>query len=148
MTLPPLPDDAVMLDARADDWRGAVRLAGSALQRSGAVSPGYADRMIDVIEQYGAYVVVAPGLALAHARPGADVRYEGISVVTLADPVAFGHPHNDPVAVVIGLAVQNAEEHVALIAQLANAFNDAGLVERIAGADGPDEVRSLLGMAA
>jgi len=93
-------------------------------------------------------VVIAPGLALAHARPGADVRREGLAVVTLAEPVSFGHPHNDPVRVVVGLAVASAEEHVASVARLANAFNDAGIVGRIARATTPEDVRVLLGMDA
>ncbi|HKH07409.1 MAG TPA: PTS sugar transporter subunit IIA [Agromyces sp.] len=147
-TIPPLPDTAVVLGAHAADWRAAVREAGRALTRSGATSSEYADRMIAVIEEFGAYVVIAPGLALAHARPGADVRREGLAVVTLAEPVSFGHPHNDPVRVVVGLAVASAEEHVASVARLANAFNDAGIVGRIAKATTPAEVRVLLGMDA
>ena len=147
-TIPPLPDTAVVLGARADDWRAAVREAGRALTRSGATRSEYADRMIAVIEEFGAYVVIAPGLALAHARPGPDVRREGLSVVTLAKAVPFGHPHNDPVRVVVGLAVSNAEEHVASVAKLANAFNDSGIVGRIARATSADEVRGLLGMGA
>jgi PTS system ascorbate-specific IIA component len=147
-TIPPLPDDAVVLGAHVPDWRAAVREAGRALTRSGATRSEYADRMIAVIEEFGAYVVVAPGLALAHARPGVDVRREGLAVVTLAEPVAFGHPHNDPVRVVVGLAVASAEEHVASVARLANAFNDAGIVGRIARASNPAEVRALLGMDA
>jgi PTS system ascorbate-specific IIA component len=147
-TIPPLPDDAVVLGAHGPDWRAAVREAGRALTRSGATRSEYADRMIAVIEEFGAYVVVAPGLALAHARPGVDVRREGLAVVTLAEPVAFGHPHNDPVRVVVGLAVASAEEHVASVARLANAFNDAGIVGRIARASNPAEVRALLGMDA
>jgi PTS system ascorbate-specific IIA component len=147
-TIPPLPDDAVVLGAHVPDWRAAVREAGRALTRSGATRSEYADRMIAVIEEFGAYVVVAPGLALAHARPGVDVRREGLAVVTLAEPVAFGHPHNDPVRVVVGLAVASAEEHVASVARLANAFNDAGIVGRIASASNPAEVRALLGMDA
>jgi PTS system ascorbate-specific IIA component len=147
-TSPPLPDDAVVLGAHVPDWRAAVREAGRALTRSGATRSEYADRMIAVIEEFGAYVVVAPGLALAHARPGVDVRREGLAVVTLAEPVAFGHPHNDPVRVVVGLAVASAEEHVASVARLANAFNDAGIVGRIARASNPAEVRALLGMDA
>jgi len=147
-TIPPLPDTAVVLGARVDDWRAAVREAGRALTRSGATRSEYADRMIAVIEEFGAYIVIAPGLALAHARPGSDVRHEGLAVVTLADPVSFGHPHNDPVRVVVGLAVANAEEHVASVAKLANAFNDAGIVGRIARATTPAEVRTLLGMDA
>ena len=105
---------AIMLGVHATDWRDAVRIAGRALRLSGSTRAEYSDRMISVIEEFGAYVVVAPGLALAHARPGPDVRREGLAVITLAEPVAFGHPHNDPVRVVVGLAVSNAEEHVAL----------------------------------
>lgn len=148
MTLPPLPDEAVALGAHAADWRAAVREAGRALTRAGAVRIEYAERMISVIDEFGAYVVIAPGLALAHARPGPDVLYEGLSVVTLAEPVAFGHPHNDPVRVVVGLAVANAEEHVASVAALANAFNDPEAIDRLAAAGNAAEVRTILGLAA
>lgn len=148
MTLPPLPDEAVALGAHAADWRAAVREAGRALTRAGAVRIEYAERMISVIDEFGAYVVIAPGLALAHARPGPDVLHEGLSVVTLAEPVAFGHPHNDPVRVVVGLAVANAEEHVASVAALANAFNDPEAIERLAVAGNAAEVRTILGLAA
>jgi PTS system ascorbate-specific IIA component len=146
MSLPTLPDSAVVLAADASDWRAAVRLAGRALTRAGSTTSDYAERMIAVIEEFGAYVVIAPGLALAHARPGPDVRREGLSVVTLARPVAFGHPHNDPVRVVVGLAVANAEEHVAFVAALANAFNDPHAVSRIAAATTPGQVREVLGL--
>ena len=148
MTLPPLPDEAVALGAHAADWRAAVREAGRALTRAGAVRIEYAERMISVIDEFGAYVVISPGLALAHARPGPDVLHEGLSVVTLAEPVAFGHPHNDPVRVVVGLAVANAEEHVASVAALANAFNDPEAIERLAAAGNAAEVRTILGLAA
>jgi PTS system ascorbate-specific IIA component len=144
--IPPLPDTAVVLGARVDDWRAAVREAGRALTRSGSTRSEYADRMIAVIEEFGAYVVIAPGLALAHARPGADVKSEGLAVVTLAQPVPFGHPHNDPVRVVVGLAVSNAEDHVAFVARLANAFNDNRVVGRVARSTSASEVRELLGL--
>ncbi|WP_430645937.1 PTS sugar transporter subunit IIA [Agromyces sp. GXS1127] len=144
MTLPPLPDDAIVLRADVADWRAAVREAGHALARSGATAPGYTDRMIEVLDEFGAYIVIAPGLALAHARPGPDVRRSGLAVVTLAAPVAFGHPHNDPVRVVLGLAVSSAEEHVASVADLANVFNERDAIERLAGAATPAEVRAVL----
>jgi PTS system ascorbate-specific IIA component len=144
MSLPPLPDEGVELGATAADWRAAVRLAGAALARTGAAEPSYADEMIRMIEEHGPYVVVAPGLALAHARPGPDVLRDGLSVVTLATPVLFGHPHNDPVRVVVGLAAGYAT-HLPVIAALANVFNDADAVGRLAEAGSASEVRALLG---
>ncbi|AWB85766.1 PTS sugar transporter subunit IIA [Mycetocola zhujimingii] len=145
MTLPPLPDSAVELGRVAHDWREAIRITGDALVKSGVTQPGYTDRMIDVIEEFGAYIVIAPGLALAHARPGADVRREGLAVVTLAEPVAFGHPHNDPVNVILGLAVTTPESHVTSVAALANVFNDASAIPAVAAATTADAVRAVLG---
>ena len=84
--LPPLPESAITIGAQVDDWRGAVRLAGDALARSGAATPAFADEMIRVIEKFGPYVVIAPGLALAHARPGPETLADGLSVVTLETP--------------------------------------------------------------
>jgi PTS system ascorbate-specific IIA component len=148
MPLPPLPDDAIAIGDPAGDWRAAVTAAGRALERSGATDGEYTERMIGVVDQFGAYIVIAPGLALAHARPGPDVLAEGLSVVTLAEPVAFGHPHNDPVGVIIGLAVTTSDEHVAFIAELANVFNDPNVIPALQAATDADSVRTLLGVSA
>lgn len=144
MPLPPLPESAVTVGAHASDWREAVRLAGAALARSGATEQGYADRMIQVIEEFGAYIVIAPGLALAHARPGPDVNRDGLSVVTLDEPVVFGHPHNDPVSVVLGLAVSTPEAHVTSVAELANVFNDPESIPALAAAHDVADVQRVL----
>ena len=146
MTLLPLPLDAIEIGVHVDTWRAAVTAAGDALERSGATEPGYTERMIGVIAEFGAYVVIAPGLALAHARPGPDVLAEGLSVITLADPVAFGHPHNDPVSVIVGLAVRNGDEHLHFVAELANVFNDPLVIPAIAAAVDAESIRVLLGM--
>lgn len=144
MHLPPLPDSAVTIGASASTWREAVHLAGEALQRSGATAEEYTTRMAEVIDEFGAYIVIAPGLALVHARPGPDVLTDGLSVVTLRDPVAFGHPHNDPVSVVIGLAVATPDAHVTSVAGLANVFNDPAAIPALAAAGSVAEVQEIM----
>jgi len=145
MTVPPLPIEAIEVGAHAEDWRAAVRQAGAALNRAGFTTVHYADEMIRMIEEHGPYVVIAPGLALAHARPGSDVLSDGLSIVTLAAPVDFGHPHNDPVSVVLGLAVTTADDHIAAVAELANVFNDSQAIEHLAAATTAEEVRAIMG---
>ncbi len=147
MPVPILAGSAIVLHAEAADWRAAVRLAGGALTASGATRPGYADEMIRMIDEHGPYVVIAPGLALAHARPGAEVLADGLAVVTLATPVSFGHPHNDPVRVVLGLAVKSADAHIETVAELANVFNDSSAISRIAAAETAAEVLEIMGGA-
>lgn len=144
MSLPSLPDEAVTIGANAADWRDAVHLAGAALAAAGITRAGYGDEMVRMIEENGPYVVIAPGLALAHARPGPEVLGDGLAVVTLATPVDFGHPYNDPVSVVLGLAVATADAHIALVAELANVFNDSKAIERLAAATSVAEVQRIM----
>ena len=147
MPLPPLTETGIVLGADAADWRAAVRLAGSALTAVGSARAGYSDEMIRMIEEHGPYVVIAPGLALAHARPGPDVIGDGLAVVTLREPVDFGHPHNDPVRVVLGLAILRVESHLASVAAIANIFNDSDAVSALAAATSADEVLAIMGAA-
>ena len=145
MSLPDLPAEAVALGVEVTDWRSAVRAAGAALTESGCAEPAYSDEMIRMIEEHGPYVVIAPGLALAHARPGPTVLNDGIAVVTLATPVNFGHPYNDPVSVIVALAVTSSEAQIALVAELANVFNDSTAITDLAAATSVDDVRRILG---
>lgn len=147
MHLPPLPESAIDIAADAADWRAAVTLAAEALVRSGAAKPGYAGEMIRMIEEHGPYVVIAPGLALAHARPGPEVVADGLAIVTLATPVKFGHPHNDPVSVVLGLAVATVDEHLAFVAAVANVFNDSSAIADLTAATSAAEVQRIMGVA-
>lgn len=146
MSLPPLPETAIDIDAFAADWRAAVSLAGEALVRSGAAKTGYSAEMIRMIENHGPYVVIAPGLALAHARPGPEVITNGLSIVTLKEPVRFGHAHNDPVRVVLGLAIAEAGAHLAAVAAVANIFNDSSAIDRLAAATSAAEVQKIMGV--
>ena len=148
MPLPPLPDTAIRISAHADNWQEAVRLAGEALELSGVAGATYTDRMIEMIEEHGAYIVIAPGLALAHARPGPDVLSDGMSIVTLDEPVNFGHPYNDPVSVIVGLSTSTAQRHLLSVADLANVFNDSNSITALAGARSSDAIRDILGVEA
>jgi len=145
MSLPPLTDDAIELGASVAHWRAAVHRVGEVLTRSGSTTTRYGDEMVRMIEEHGPYVVIAPGLALAHARPGPSVLADGLAVVTLATPVNFGHPHNDPVRVVVGLAIKTADTHLAAVAQLANLFNDSNAIDELAAATTTAEVTRIMG---
>jgi PTS system ascorbate-specific IIA component len=147
MALPPLTASAIELRAEAADWRAAVAIAGEVLARCGAATPAYGAEMVRMIEEHGPYVVIAPGLALAHARPGPAVLADGLAIVTLATPINFGHPHNDPVSVVLGLAIATADEHLAAVAHLANVFNDSAAIHELAAATTTDEVLRIMSVA-
>jgi PTS system ascorbate-specific IIA component len=139
-----LPVAAIRIGETAADWRAAVRLAGDALVASGATTPAYTDEMVATVEQLGPYIVIAPGIALAHSRPSPAVLRAGISLVTLLEPVAFGHRENDPVRLVIGLAAVDEEGHVTALSTLAEFLSDETRQERLIGASDAREVVQLV----
>jgi ascorbate PTS system EIIA or EIIAB component len=135
-----LPAEAIRIGGSAADWRAAVRLAGDALVASGATTSPYTDQMIATVEQLGPYIVIAPGIALAHSRPSPAVRRAGISLVTLAQPVDFGHRENDPVRLVVGLAAIDEEGHITALSTLAEFLSDETRREGLMGAANAGEV--------
>lgn len=139
-----LPEAAISIRASATDWREAVRQAGIALVASGATTGAYTDEMIGAVEQLGPYIVIAPGIALAHSRPSPSVLHAGLSIVTLARPVAFGHRTNDPVRLVVGLAAPDADGHVEALATLADFLSDDDRRAALLAADDAATVRSLI----
>jgi ascorbate PTS system EIIA or EIIAB component len=136
---------AIRIGATAPDWRAAVRVAGEALVTSGATAPAYTGEMIATVEQLGPYIVIAPGIALAHSRPSPAVHRAGISLVTLDRPVDFGHRMNDPVRLVVGLAAPDEESHVTALSTLAEFLADEDSRAGLIGAAGPDDVLRLVG---
>jgi PTS system ascorbate-specific IIA component len=98
---------------------------------------------VQIVEEHGPYIVLAPGLALAHARPEDGVLRVCLAVVTLAEPVAFGHPDNDPVDVVFAFGSPDAEQHVAMLSALARRLQ-GGLDTELRSAASDADARSLL----
>ncbi|MEV5983328.1 PTS sugar transporter subunit IIA [Streptomyces sp. NPDC052114] len=139
-----LPVEAVLVDAPAADWREAVRRAGDLMVATGAATDTYTAEMIENVQENGPYIVIAPGLAFAHARPSPAVLRTGMSWVRLATPVEFGHEANDPVDLVVGLAAKDASEHTAAMGALARLLADPDTARALREAPTPQAVHAIL----
>jgi PTS system ascorbate-specific IIA component len=140
-----LGQGAVALDVACADWREAVREAGRLLVASGVATDDYTDQMIDTVERLGPYIVIAPGLALAHSRPSEAVLRTGMSWLRPAEPVEFGHRTNDPVTLVVGLAATDHEQHQTALVELATLFSDEQRRRQLTKLPDPAVLREFLG---
>lgn len=136
--------ETIALRVSAADWEEAVRAAGQLLVASGAAEPRYIDGMIRTVRELGPYIVIAPGIALPHARPEEGALREGYALVTLAQPLNFGNPDNDPVQVVIAFCAPDASTHLESLRFLAGHLGRADFVPRLLAARTPQEVLSWL----
>ncbi len=81
----------VGIGLHARSWQEVVDKAGWLLLVAGATEARYMEAMKDVVTQYGPYMVAWPGIALLHARPEDGVKRVCMSLITLCEPVSFGH---------------------------------------------------------
>jgi PTS system ascorbate-specific IIA component len=139
-----LADNAIALQYAAADRTEAIVKAGELLVASNRTNNAYTDEMLRAVEDHGPYIVIAPGIALAHGRPSAEVLDTGISLVTLAEPVVFGHATNDPVQIVIGLAAFDHDSHLGMMRELAYALSSPACVNSLLNAVQTEQVRAAL----
>lgn len=136
-----LEKQAILLDVTAKDWEHAVRISGELLVEMGKVKPTYVDAMIRNIHALGPYILIAPGVAMPHARPEDGVLQEGISVVVLKEEVAF-KPGKE-FKVLIGLAALNSESHIDILQKIAEVISKEDSIERLENATNYEEILHL-----
>lgn len=139
-----LTQDVIEVNFDAPDRDSAVREAGRLLVEKGAATPEYVDAMIENVEVNGTYIVIAPGIAMPHARPEKGAREVGFSLLTLKHPVVFGHPRNDPVSLVVALCAIDHQTHLLALSELADIMADETKVKRIKEAITAQEVVNLI----
>lgn len=107
-----LPAAHILLDAEASDWRKAIEIGSALLLRDKSIEPSYIQAMIQTVEQFGPYIVMAPHFALPHATPGAGSKRLAMQFTRLKSPVSFGHPKFDPVSFLCVLGPIDTNTHL------------------------------------
>ena len=119
-----LTTETVDTNVEVKNWEEAVRHAGRLLVDGGYADEIYIDSMLNVVKEFGPYIVILPGVALAHARPEDGAKKIGLSLVTLKDPVNFGNETFDPVKLVFALCAVDNHSHLELIQEIGLVFDD------------------------
>lgn len=136
--------ESVLVDVPAKDWEDAVALAAQPLVEDGSIEPRYVDGMIRTVHELGPYIVIAPGIAIAHARPEDGALKTAMGLAILRDPVPFGNKANDPVRLVITLAAPSNAQHIKALSRMVELLSDPESARGILGSTTVDEVYSYL----
>lgn len=136
------PED-ILTEVEVNNWEEAVRIAGEILYRNKKITKEYIEGMVKTIKSLGPYAVIAPGIALPHARPEDGALKAGFSIVILKKPVNFGSP-NDPVKVVIAFASPDKKSHLEALQEISQLLAKEEIREKLMSAKTPEEVISIL----
>lgn len=115
-----LTPNHILLNREVHDWKEAIITAGEPLLFEKKISCDYLNAMVSSIIENGPYIVFAPGIALAHANPCFGVQDIGVSLLRLSKPVSFGHTLNDPVHIVVALAMLESASHINVLFHIMN----------------------------
>ncbi|MBP3088043.1 PTS sugar transporter [Corynebacterium sp. sy017] len=139
-----LLEDRILLDVSADSWQESISIAGELLERSNSITAAYTQAMIDNVTENGPYIVIAPGIAFAHARSSDAVIRSCLSFVRLRTPITFGHPKNDPVHIVFALAAADSHAHIDAMRSLATLLSTKSTRQALSQAQTPEQIAEIL----
>lgn len=144
MLLELLNEETIKVCSEAKNWEDAGRIAGQLLLDSGKIEDRYIDAMIESVKEFGPYIVIAPGIALFHARPENGVKSMCMSLAVFKKGVIFNAEKNDPVKLVFVLGAVDSESHLKVLAETMSLLQDNNAVSSIMASSDEREIISII----
>lgn len=126
------------------DWRDALHICGAPLLAEGTILPEYLDAIIHSVQVNGPYFVFTPHIALAHAAPTDGVKRFCCSIYRPEKPVAFHHPSNDPVRLIVLVGITDVKAQIGKISALMNLLANSAVLPRLLEAQDAKEIADIL----
>ncbi|MBM7590311.1 BglG family transcription antiterminator [Brevibacillus fulvus] len=139
-----LTEEMIQLKSEVSDWREAIRLAAAPLLQQQFIEQSYIEAMIESVQEMGPYIVIAPKIAIPHARPEQGVKRLGMSMLRLERGVSFAEDGSRDVNVLIVLAAVDNETHLRALAQLSSMLSEGENLETILGATTTEPIVELI----
>ncbi|SFL46488.1 BglG family transcription antiterminator [Salibacterium qingdaonense] len=139
-----LTKETIQFEQEVTDWEHAVRTASAPLLQLENIQETYVEAMIDNIRENGPYVVIAPHIALPHARPEEGVDKLGMSLLHLKKPVSFSDQDKHKASLVIVLAAVDNETHLQALAQLTEMLSNPGNTKQLLQAEKAEDILKLV----
>ncbi|MCQ9209286.1 PTS sugar transporter subunit IIA [Granulicatella seriolae] len=132
--------DMIQLNQRAEDWRQAIRIAAKPLEISGKITQKYTDKIIEIVDEIGPYIVITKHVALPHAPVTDGALAIGLSITTLETPVEFGSLENDPVKFLFCISAVDNSSHLEMLAELIVLLEQEDFLTTMASAKDEEQV--------
>lgn len=139
-----LSKERIRLNATVTDRSDAIRQAGELLVLTGCVLPAYIDGMLKREETMSTYL--GSGVSIPHGifENREHILQTGLSVLQVPAGVDWGD--GELAYLVIGIAAQ-ADEHIGVLASLAEAIDDEDVIQQLIGATDPAIILKYLSAA-
>lgn len=139
-----LPTENIQIVDSVCDWKQAITLAAQPLLEKEAITQAYIKAIFNSHQELGPYYVLAPGLAMPHARPEQGAIKNRLSLLHIKKGVCFDSEENDPIYVVIMLCALSGDEHINMITALADIFSDDERLSALLKASSMETIQAVI----
>jgi mannitol operon transcriptional antiterminator len=139
-----LPKEYIQVKKEVKDWKEAIRIGAEPLIENGNITEDYVKSMIDTITKLGPYIVVAPKVAIPHAKPEDGVKKLGMSLLCLEKSVCFSNSAQHDVHLIIVLAANDGETHLKALSQLSKLFTDQTSINKMIKAQSTQTILKMI----
>ena len=136
-----LKKENVQIVESATDWKDAIRISVRPLEQQGYVESRYKEEIISNVESMGPYIVLAPYIALPHARPEQGVKESQIAITLLQNEVRFAGEEK-PVKLLIALAASDNNRHLDALMSISEILQNEDTVQKILNSKDKEELYS------
>ncbi len=119
-----LNESLIQFESSVSTWEEAIIKSAQPLLDGAYVDQGYIDAMIESVNEYGPYIVIAPKVAMPHARPETGSKKIGYSILKLEQPIGFSEEPEHQVELLVALSCVNAESHLEILQFIVEVLSD------------------------
>lgn len=112
-----LDPSKIMIKQEKITWEQGILQAADILEKKGCVGSDYGKKAVENVEEYGDYIIISKGIALAHAgRKEAHVYKDGLSLVMCPEGIEF--TEGNIVYLVFCFAVAEEKDYLKLFQEI------------------------------
>lgn len=142
MSLEILSADKIQILDKVETWEQAITIAANPLLTQDYFESSYVTAMIDSVKELGPYIVIAPEIAIAHARPNDDVKHIGLSLLKLNQHINFSEEGHFASLIFVLSAIDN-DGHLAILRSLATKLGNQDTVNQLLAAQEINEIVNI-----
>ncbi|PYZ92659.1 PTS sugar transporter subunit IIA [Salipaludibacillus keqinensis] len=136
----------IQWEKQADNWMDAIRISARPLLQEKKITTDYVEAMITNIKELGPYILIAPLVALPHARPEQGVNEIGLSVTVFQEPVFFDKPEtgdSSEANIFICLAAKDSESHLDLLKKISSLIENEEMITKMRNTQSEEELHQI-----
>jgi transcriptional antiterminator/mannitol/fructose-specific phosphotransferase system IIA component (Ntr-type) len=139
-----LTKDTIQFADQIDSWKEAIKLGAKPLLANKSIKESYIEAMISNVEKLGPYIVIAPKIALPHARPEDGVNKVGMSFLRIKEGCSFTEKPEHRVNLLFVLAAIDNETHLKALSQFSMMLSNPENITKLEQAETTDEVLAVI----